>query len=297
MKYSYFCPGKAGKHLLREMFRINNKTHCLFCCGSPPIYAVMSKKENDYVKFEWYWEDDDTGELVYTTHNEYTDILLDIHYIETWYPKSTNGRYSIKELLKVRNQELTGIKASSRCTGDFHKCFKHAFDMDIIVNPLVMLGYGGVIGTERLGELLRNHRPNLVNIPIEYVVDELCKRKNIVTHKEDIRELARNLFIGDGHLPYKDPNVLFTNTTEKYVQQVTKLINQHRQFEKDIISCLDYYNIPYEIFNLDKDDYKQRFNLDQVFTKLQDRHPQHYDFLEPCDIIEGWIDNYMKENP
>ena len=297
MKYSYFCPSKAGKFLIEHMFRYNNKTHTLLCCGYPPIYAIMSSPADKSVIFHWYWEDDNTGELVHTTHTVHKDIKLDPLYDSTWYPVCTNGRYSIKELLKVRNQELTGIKASCTCTGDFYKCFKHAFDTDIIINPLVMLGYGGVLGTNKLGKLLRHHQPNLENIPIEYVVDELCKRKNIVTHKEDIRELARNLFIGNGHLPYKDPNVLITDTEEKYIQQVTKLINSNRQFEKDIISCLDYYNIPYEIFNLDRDDYAQRFNLDRTFTKNQDTMPSRHDFIEPCDKIECWIDNYMKNNP
>ena len=160
-----------------------------------------------------------------------------------------------------------------------------------------MLGYGGVLGTSKLGKLLRAAEPNLINIPIDYVVDELCKRKSIVTYKEDIKELARNFFIGNGHIPYKNPNVLYTNTTEKYIQQVTKLINANRQFEKDIITCLDHYNIPYEIFNLDRDDYGQRFNLDKPLTKLDDTMPQRYDFIEPTDIIEGWVDNYVKENP
>tara|TARA_Y100001937_G_scaffold56121_1_gene77147 strand:+ start:2625 stop:3518 length:894 start_codon:yes stop_codon:yes gene_type:complete len=297
MKYSYFAPGKAGKYLIREMFWSNKKTHCVFCGGHPPIYAVMSVPAGKSFYFDWYWEDDNTGELVHTTHTEHNNIILDTTYMETWYPKSTNGRYSIKELLKPKNKEVTGISASSTCTGDFYKCFKHAFDMDIVVNPLVMLGYGGVLGTDKLNKLLRSHQPNLVNIPTEYVVDELCKRKNIVTHKENIRELARNFFIGNGHLPYKDPNVLCTDTEEKYVQQVTKIINSNRQFEKDIITCLDYYNIPYEIFNLDKDDYAQRFNLDKTFTKEQDSLQSLFDFIEPCDIIEGWIDNYVKENP
>ena len=288
MKYSYFCPGKAGKYLIRDMFWKNNKTHSLFCCGTPPIYAVMSTPAGD---FDWYWEDDNTGNLVQTSYHVDGDIILDHTYNETWYPVPTNGKHCIKQLLK--NSE---IKASSTCKGSFHRCFKHAFDTDIIVNPLVMLGYGGVLGSNRLGKLLRNHQPNLVNIPIHYVVDELRKRKNIVTHKEDIRELARNLFIGNGHIPYNDPN-WNSETPEKYFQQVTKLINHHRQFEKDIITCLDYYNISYDIFNLDKDDYKQRFNLDHSFTKQQDSMQSLYDFIEPCDIIEGWVDDYMRMYP
>lgn len=291
MKYNYFSPGKAGKYLIREMFLYNNKTHCLFCCGTPPVYLVTVQQQKKSRDFDWYWEDDITGELVHTTHIETKDILRNPHYDEVWYPVPTNGIHSIKKLLKN-----TDIKASSTATGSFHKCFHHAFDKDIIVNPLVMLGYVGVLGTNSMGKLLRNHRPNLVNIPIHYVLDEFRKRKNIVTHKEDIRELARNLFIGNGHLPYKDPN-WNTETPEKYFQQVTKLINHYRNFEKDIITCLDYYNISYDIFNLDKDDYKQRFNLDQVFSKTHDPMLSRYDFIEPCDIIEGWVDDYMRMYP
>ena len=289
MKYNYFCPGKAGKYLIRDMFWHNGKTHCLFCCGTPPIYAVMSTPLGN---FDWYWEDDITGDIVHTSHTETKNIFLNPNFDEVWYPVPTDGVYSIKKLLKN-----TSIKASTTCTGDFYKCFNHAFQTDIIVNPLVMLGYGGVLGTGKLGKLLRAAKPNLMNIPIDYVVDELCKRKSIVTYKEDIKELARNFFIGNGHIPYKNPNVLYTNTTEKYVYQVTKLINENRQFEKDIMTCLDHYNIPYEIFNLDKDDYGSCFNLDKPLTKLDDTMPQRYDFIEPTDIIEGWVDNYVKENP
>ena len=289
MKYNYFCPGKAGKYLIRDMFWLNGKTHCLFCCGTPPIYAVMSTPLGN---FDWYWEDDITGDIVHTSHTETKNIFLNPNFDEVWYPVPTDGVYSIKKLLKN-----TSIKASTTCKGDFYKCFNHAFQSDIIVNPLVMLGYGGVLGTGKLGKLLRAAKPNLMNIPIDYVVDELCKRKSIVTYKEDIKELARNFFIGNGHIPYKNPNVLYTNTTEKYVYQVTKLINENRQFEKDIMTCLDHCNIPYEIFNLDKDDYGSCFNLDKPLTKLDDTMPQRYDFIEPTDIIEGWVDNYVKENP
>ena len=289
MKYSYFCPGKAGKYLIRDMFWKNNKTHTLFCCGTPPIYAVMSTPAGN---FDWYWEDDSNGNLVQSSYHIDGDIILDHTYNETWYPVSTNGKYCIKQLLKNSD-----IKASSTCRGSFHKCFKHAFDTDIIVNPLVMLGYGGVLGTSRLGKLMRDHQPNLINIPLEYVIDELNKRKNIVTHKEDIRHLARNYFIGNGHIPYKNPDVFYTDTEEKYVQQVTKLINANRQFEQDIVNLLDYYNIKYEWFNLDRDDYNQRFKLDQVFDRQLDPHHRLYDFIEPCDVIEGWIDNYIKKYP
>ena len=289
MQYNYFCPGKSGKYLIRDMFWYNNKTHSLFCCGELPMYMVMSDPNGN---FDWFWEDDNTGNLVQSSYKVDGDIILNHDYSETWYPVPTNGVYSIKKLLKN-----TDIKASSTCKGLFHKCFQRALDTDIITNPLVMLGYGGVLGSSKLGKLLRNHLPNLENIPVDWCVDELCKRKSIVTHKSDIRELARNFFIGNGHLSYKDPNVLKTDTTEKYVQQVTKIINANRKFEEDIISCLDYYNIPYEIFDLDKDDYASTFNLEKAFSKADDPHPQFYEFIESRDIIEGWIDDYVAEYP
>ena len=288
MKYSYFCPGKAGKYLLRDMFLLNNRTTFLFHCGEIKTMWATAAKPNG--QFHWYWEDDD-GKLVTTSHKVNEDFLLNHHYSECWYYIPTDGKYIIQNYLKRPE-----VSSSNTCAGDFNKCFSAAADSDLIVNPLVMLGYGGRLGCNKLAKLVRNRDPNLVNIPIDYVVDELNKRKNMVTHKEDLRQLARNYFIGNGHLPYKQPNVYFTDTTEKYVQQVTKQINTYRQFEQDIVSLLDYYNIKYEWYNLDTDNYKQRFKLDQVYDKEFDPHHRLYDFIEPTDVIEEWIDDYVRNN-
>ena len=71
MKYSYFCPAKAGKYIIRDMFWHNNKTHCLMCCGEPPIYAVMSTPKGE---FDWYWEHN-KGNLVQMSYKVEDDIL------------------------------------------------------------------------------------------------------------------------------------------------------------------------------------------------------------------------------
>ena len=288
MKYSYFCPGKAGKYLIRDMFWHNNKTHCLMCCGEPPIYAVMSTPKG---KFDWYWEDS-SGRLIQASHKVHDNILLNHNYSETWFPVETKGKYCVKKLLKDSD-----INASRTCPGLFHKCFEHAFQADLLVNPLVMLGYGGVLGTNKLGKLLRNRTPNLENIPLDYVIDELKQRKNIITHKEDMEQLARNYFIGNGHLPYMNPDVLFTNTEEKYVHEVTKLINSNRQFEKDIADLLDYYNIPYEWFNLDTDNYNEVFKLEKTFHKDEDPHHKLYENFVDKDTSDKWIGEYVKNYP
>tara|TARA_Y100001973_G_scaffold68046_1_gene99331 strand:- start:2383 stop:3249 length:867 start_codon:yes stop_codon:yes gene_type:complete len=288
MKYSYFCPGKAGKYLIRDMFWHNNKTHCLMCCGEPPIYAVMSTPKG---KFDWYWEDS-SGRLIQASHKVHDNILLNHNYSETWFPVETKGKYCVKKLLKDSD-----INASRTCPGLFHKCFEHAFQADLLVNPLVMLGYGGVLGTNKLGKLLRNRTPNLENIPLDYVIDELKQRKNIITHKEDMEQLARNYFIGNGHLPYMNPDVLFTNTEEKYVHEVTKLINSNRQFEKDIADLLDYYNIPYEWFNLDTDNYSEVFELEKTFHKDEDPHHKLYENFVDKETSDKWISEYVKNYP
>ena len=288
MKYSYFCPGKAGKYFIREQFWYNNKTHCLMCCGEPPIYAVMSTPDG---KFDWYWEDS-SGRLVQASHKVDDNILLNHDYNETWFPVETNGQYCIKKLLKDSD-----IKASHTCPGMFSQCFPHAFEADILVNPLVMLGYGGVLGENKLGKLLRNRTPNLENIPLDYVIDELRQRKNVITHKENMHELARNFFIGSGHLPYKVPNVLFTDTDEKYVNQVTKLINQNRQFEEDIASLLDYYDIPYEWFNLDTGDYCEAFGLEKAFHKDEDPTLDYIKQIVDKETSDKWISEYVKNYP
>ena len=288
MKYSYFCPGKAGKYFIREQFWYNNKTHCLMCCGQPPIYAVMSTPDG---KFDWYWEDNN-GRLVEASHKVDDNILLNHDYNETWFPAETNGQYCIKKLLKDSD-----INASHTCPGMFSQCFPHAFEADILVNPLVMLGYGGVLGENKLGKLLRNRTPNLENIPLDYVIDELRQRKNVITHKENMHELARNFFIGSGHLPYKNPYVLFTDTEEKYVHEVTKLINQNRQFEEDIASLLDYYDIPYEWFNLDTGDYCEAFGLEKAFRKDEDPTLDYIKQIVDKETSDKWISEYVKNYP
>ena len=288
MKYSYFCPAKAGKYFIREQFWYNNKTHAFMCTGDMPMFVVISTSDG---QFDWYWEDS-SGRLVQASHKVDDNILLNHDYNETWFPVETNGQYSIKKLLKDSD-----IKASRTCPGMFEQCFPHAFEADILVNPLVMLGYGGVLGEKKLSKLLRNRTPNLENIPLDYVINELRQRKNVITHKENMYELARNFFIGCGHLPYKNPHIFFTDTEEKYVHETTKLINQNRQFEKDIANLLDYYDIPYEWFNLDTDDYCEVFGLEKAFRKDEDPTLDYVEQIVDKETSDKWISDYVKNYP
>tara|TARA_Y100001970_G_scaffold293530_1_gene440997 strand:- start:1754 stop:2623 length:870 start_codon:yes stop_codon:yes gene_type:complete len=289
MKHSYFAPGKAGKYLIRDMFWLNNKTHAGMSSGEPPLYAHMTTPDGH---FDWYWEDS-SGRLVQASYEVDDVTILNFKkYSETWFPVKTNGVPSIKKFLKD-----SGIKASQTCPGMFHKCFEHAFQADLLVNPLPMLGYVGVIGSRKMSKIICNREPNMENIPLEYVIDELRKRKNIITHKENMEELARNFFLGDGHFPYMNPDVYFTDTEEKFIHETTKTINQNRKFEKDMADLLDYYDIPYEWFNLDTGDYSETFGLEKTFDKNEDPHHHLYDNFVDKKISDKWISDYVKNYP
>tara|TARA_B100001996_G_scaffold30524_1_gene23187 strand:+ start:413 stop:1282 length:870 start_codon:yes stop_codon:yes gene_type:complete len=289
MKYSYFCPSKAGKYFIREQFWYNNKTHAFMCTGDMPMFVVISTSDG---QFDWYWEDS-SGRLVQASHKvDLGNISFNHDCDEYWFPVETEGKYHMKNFLRDPD-----INASRTCPGMFSQCFPHAFEADILVNPLVMLGYGGVLGEKKLSKLLCNRTPNLENIPLDYVINELRQRKNVITHKENMYELARNFFIGCGHLPYKNPHIFFTDTEEKYVHETTKLINQNRQFEKDIANLLDYYDIPYEWFNLDTDDYCEVFGLEKAFRKDEDPTLDYIEQIVDKETSDKWISDYVKNYP
>ena len=289
MKYSYFCPSKAGKYFIREQFWYNNKTHAFMCTGDMPMFVVISTSDG---QFDWYWEDS-SGRLVQASHKvDLGNISFNHDCDEYWFPVETEGKYHMKNFLRDPD-----INASRTCPGMFSQCFPHAFEADILVNPLVMLGYGGVLGEKKLSKLLCNRTPNLENIPLDYVINELRQRKNVITHKENMYELARNFFIGCGHLPYKNPHMFFTDTEEKYVHETTKLINQNRQFEKDIANLLDYYDIPYEWFNLDTDDYCEVFGLEKAFRKDEDPTLDYVEQIVDKETSDKWINEYVERYP
>ena len=283
MKYSYFCPMSSGKYQIRQIFLNNNKTHCLMCCGHPPVYAVMMTP--DY-KWDWYWENLD-GELVHETYQdkkpkdgeEWREHLHGYH-DETWYYRKTDGEYSIKKLLKRRPE----LRVRKFPQGDFQKCFKHAFESDMIVNPLVMLGYAGVLGGGNFGSQIQQRKTNM-HVDLEYVVEELRKRQNYVTIKEDIRRLAFNFFTNTTRPPF--------HNEKQFVEQVHKNIENNKRFEKIIAELLNYYKIPYEWFNLDKDDYSV-FGVDDIPERNITDNLFKYDGLD-YDKVNQWVNDFLNK--
>lgn len=281
MKYNYFSGNKSGKYQLRNIFLSNNKTHAVFCGGTPPVYAAMMTP--DY-KWDWYWENLD-GKLIHDTyqdkkpqHNEEWRPRSQGYHDETWFYRKTEGEYSIKKYLKRRPE----LRVQKYAAGEFYKCFEHAFNQDIIVCPLVMMGYVGLLGSERLAKRLQEKKPNMSNVPLDYVIDNFNKRKNFIAHKEDIRKMAYDFF-ADANVPFKSEKQLF--------DEVSKKIDENIQFETHVANFLDYYNIPYEWFNLDKDDYKV-FGVSDVPDRYASTNVFD-DYTMSKDKIEQWVNDYM----
>ncbi len=269
MKYSYFSGGKAGKLLIRNLFWLNGKTHVFYTTGEPPYFAAFTTPEG---VCDWYW---DGGSY---HHVESNNMMNKIYYNEMWHPVTG----TIKKWFKHLGPQV-GLGRPD--------CDDLAFQQDMITNPLVMLGYGGVLGSKKLLQQIQARTPQL---PMgSNVIEELRKRKNIIAYKEDIRHMAHNFFVGSGRPLYKHPDVLVTQTDEGYIKECTKRINYNRAFPPAIADLLDYYKIPYEMFNLDTGDYAEAFDLEHVFPRDIDPTPELDEYVTDKDIVEGWIDDYV----
>ena len=126
-----------------------------------------------------------------------------------------------------------------------------------------------------------------LNVDLDYSIDQLRKRKNIVVYKEDIRHWARSWFLGGGHVG---------DDYEEYYNMIACRLNEARRYPMCIQIVLDRYNIPYEMWSLDSGNYNI-FGFDKNLSRYE---------TEDCDsilkehlhyMVDGWIDRYVSEYP
>ena len=129
-----------------------------------------------------------------------------------------------------------------------------------------------------------------MNTDINFVVNELKNRYNVIAYKEDKLHWVTNFFL-DGN-----PLVLEQYGEDAYVEYVTKHINENIRYIKLLKNLLDSYRIPYEMFNLDRDDYCKTFGL----SKDIDRSSTDERFCllphEHREKVNQWAKNYLKNN-
>ena len=266
MKYNYFCHQKGGKYLIRSQFWYNN-LDTVYLSQSLPLFASTGKNISDgYYQLYWYYCDKNNKLQSMTCKRQVE--LVNAKYDEMWFPKGDS-------ILSWRHDNMTSYHQN------FTKCFETLLDHDLIVNPLNMMGYCGLLGSEKMCDLLQAGTP-LFHVP-ETVMTQLRKRISVIAYKEDIRHLAYNFFAGNGspiHLP-----------EAQFVERITYRINQTRKFITLLPRVLDRYDIPYEMFSLDSGDYQQCFNLSRALP----RSASDTIFNKPSEKTNKYVDDYMRE--
>ena len=262
MKFTYFSTIKSGKHLMRSLFWLNNKSTCIMS-QSKPIWAALSKPIGKLYKLEWYWCDKNNKLQTHNYFIDVTDKLLSSHYTEYWYPIKDHRGYNYLPYNEWVTHE------------NFWECIDSIMERDIITNPFQLLGYVGK-DIHKMLEQVKNNSPTIK--PHPNIIQQLRKRKSIVAYKEDIEHLAYNIFSLVGG--FSDP---------------IKTINQVREFQDYMPIFLDKLEIPYEIFSLDSGDYAQTFELNKTLPRHSTQTLWDYAFTNDRGIdVKKQVSNYMK---
>tara|TARA_B100000214_G_scaffold375269_1_gene360909 strand:+ start:1812 stop:2630 length:819 start_codon:yes stop_codon:yes gene_type:complete len=272
MKYTYFAPLKGGKFFIRSLFQYNQKSYSLLSAGHDTFLNITKPSINGFHICQWYWE------------KKFT------HEIRNWF--ELRHLTTEEELLYQHSEhtlKFTNTNTFAQCPINLYKIFPQVYESDVVVNPLVSLGYCSGIGSREMNyNLERRMAP--MNVDLEFSLKELRSRCNIVAYKENIFDWVQNFFLES----YS--NILEREGEDVYFNHVSNKINDVRLFEKLLINVLEYYRIPYEKFNLDSDDYCKTFGLTKSIdtSSHKDRFTSlPYKYREK---VKTWTENYLLNN-
>lgn len=270
MKYSYFAPHKGGKFFIRSLFQYNQKSYSFLSTGYIPFTIITKPCNNGYHSYEWNWEDKFSHEL------------------KSWY--EVRHLETIEEVL-FQKHESSGMSFTdkhkfAKFPVNLYKIFPRIYESDIVINPLTSLGYCSMLGSREMNWSMRMRRPPM-NVDLEYSINELKNRRNILAYKENLYDWVHNFFI-EGYI-----KILEEQGEDTYVNYITNKINESRKFEKYLKKLLEYYKIPYETFSLDTGDYCKTFGLSKsIDISLHDNR-----FTTLPDILreksKTWTENYL----
>lgn len=277
MKYSYFAGVKGGKFFIRSLYQYNQKSFAFLSPGYTPFVLITKPVNDGYHTHQWYWEDSRSHEIKnwYEIRHLVSEDEVLYQKPEQWSPLEED-RWAHRKFLDHHPQNL-------------YKILPQIYEVDMVMNPLLSLGYCSGVGGRDMNWDLRMKRPPM-NTDLGYVINQLQTRRNIVAFKEDTYHWVSNFFM-DGNL-----DILNNDGEDAYVDWVTKHINESKRFEKHLKNLLEYYKIEYEMFNLDRDDYCKVFGL----SKNIDRSATNNHFcslpLQFRSKVKTWTENYLKNN-
>ena len=292
MKYTYFSTERGGRLHYDYSALMNGKSVARIKGSSPNcsgLFCTIFMPKNN--TRQWYWVDNNNNIRHASEHRRYDNIdwigtvkdhkkrkkdnLLSKHWIARKYSWVQPKELEDDIIYQPHN---------------LYKVFDKFFECDHITHPEVLLGYYGYTKPDREGLNMNDMLEQdirYLNVDLDYSIDQLRKRKNIVVYKEDIRHWARSWFLGGGHVG---------DDYEEYYNMIACRLNEARRYPMCIQIVLDRYNIPYEMWSLDSGDYNI-FGFDKNLSRYE---------TEDCDsilkehlhyMVDDWIDRYMSENP
>tara|TARA_B100001175_G_scaffold316437_1_gene330389 strand:- start:74 stop:820 length:747 start_codon:yes stop_codon:yes gene_type:complete len=213
MKFTYWGGIRSGKMQIWQLFELNGK--------KTAISTISGKK---WPAFFILYGGGDTSEIIYEENGKVK--------IKNHKPACiVDGVYDLKS-----DWGKDGIERYSTWSTDpqvLYKSFDKVFEQDLIVNPFLLLGYYGKIGTEDFNEMVERRQRN-IRVDLDYTISELKKRRNIIPYKTD-----------KVHEKY-----LFNMLDEEKSKREKKLKGSLRLTDL-VEGLLTEYQIPFEKFDLD----------------------------------------------
>ena len=289
MKTSYFSTDRGGRlHYLYSAL-INGES-AVRIKGNIGLYGtIFDPKKNTR---ESYWEDNDNN-IRHVCENKRYDNIDWINTLKDSKKRvkhlKSSKYFMAREVIRSMPKELENNIIFQ--PQKLYKIFDKFFECDHILHPDILLGYHGYSKPDKEGlnmsdALLQDER--YLTVDLDYSIDQMKKRKNIIVYKDDIRHMARGWFLGGGDMNDK--------TDESYYNHISCRINEVRKYPRSMQVALERFDIPYEMWSLDKGDYSvfgfrndlKRYETEGTLTLLKSHHHNK---------IEGWIDRYMSEYP
>ena len=295
MKHSYYSTDRGGRLHYRCLAWMNGKSVAMLK-GYGPLYVIVWNPKNNTQS--WYWEDKEGRIRSSTMFRRYDDVDYNAtinDYLNLEMNKAIERKSSTNWLeydySRKRPDELTDTIVYH--PNNLYKVFDKFFECDFLLHPEVLMGYWGYVKDNKEGMhyvegLEKGIRPLCVDL--EYSIEQMKQRKNVVAYKEDIRHWTRAWFLGGGQIVDLDH--------EEYYQLISCRLNAARKYHDAYNIMLDRHNIPHESWSLDSGDYRKTFDVEKDFDSRY--KTEGIDTLLPhrlLDQVDSWVDRYLKEYP
>ena len=255
-------------------------------CG---ISCMINTPKNNTI--QWFWVDKDDNIRWLREYRDYDNI--------DWLGTINDMKLRVKDNMRSKHWLARGYihdypqEIDDTCvwsSDKYYKVFPKFFECDYLLHPEMLLGFWGYTKADKeginLSECLRTDK-RLMYVDLDYSIDQMKKRKNIIVYKDNIKKLARSWFLGGGQL--------IDISDESYYNNITLRINEARKIPRFMQVALDRFDIPYEVWSLDNGDFDifdfkkniPRYETENTTTTIKPRH--HHK-------VDGWIDRYVSEH-